>query len=188
MNQSEIIKQMSDQEVKKSLVFSQLLFISIAFVLSVFLFDNLTDWQLYFNWQWREIVYYGIFSGLLVVSIDLMIMKTIPKRFYDDGGINERIFTSLSIPEIIGVTLLIAISEEFLFRGVIQTVFGYVFASTLFALVHIRYLKKPLLLISVLFVSFLIGYIFEVTGNLLVTITSHFTIDVLLGLIIYFKK
>lgn len=84
--------------------------------------------------------------------------------------------------------MLVAIAEELLFRGVIQTTFGYLISSTLFALIHFRYLKKPVLLISVLFVSFYIGYIFILTENLLVTITAHFVVDFTLGLVIRFQK
>src|SRR5699024_11474282 len=62
---------------------------------------------------------------------------------------------------------------ELLFRGVLQTTFGYIPASVIFALVHVRYLSKPVLLISVLLISFFIGYLFEVTGNLYVTILDR---------------
>src|SRR5699024_12180646 len=125
--------------------------------------DQLSDWQVYFKWQWQEIIYFGLFSGLFIVLIDLIMMKVLPKRMFDDGGINERIFTSLSVNEIVGITMLIAVSEELLFRGVMRTVFGYIFASTLFALMHIRYLRKPVLLVSFLFVIFFMRYLFKVT-------------------------
>src|SRR5699024_12098023 len=82
---------------------------------------------------------------------------------------------------IIIITLIVAISEEVLFRGVIQTTFGYIFASSLFAIIHIRYLKKPILFLLVLFTSFLIGYLFLITENLLVTIVFHFLFDLFLG-------
>ncbi|WP_404453206.1 type II CAAX prenyl endopeptidase Rce1 family protein [Oceanobacillus kapialis] len=49
-------------------------------------------------------------------------------------------------------------------------------------------MKKPVLFISVLLVSFYIGYLFEQTGNLIVTITAHFIVDFLLGLTIRFYK
>src|SRR5699024_12769703 len=111
-------------------------------------------------------------------------MYIFPKRYYDDGGINERIFKNLSIKEIFLITLLIAISEELLFRGVIQTTFGYLFASILFALVHLRYLKKPVLLISFLVISFLIGYIFLLTLNFFVSIITFFIFYFLLCFII----
>lgn len=188
MKQSEIIKLMSDEELKKQLLLSQFIFLFIGFLLSTFLFNNLSEWLIYFNWDINEIVYYGVVPGLIIVLIDVLLMFVFPKRYYDDGGINERVFKNQSIGYIFILSLVVAVSEELLFRGVVQTTFGYVFASVLFALVHFRYLKKPVLLISVLIVSFYIGYMFEITGNLLVTITAHFTVDFLLGLLIRFQK
>ncbi len=188
MKQSELIKQMTDKELKKQVILSQLIFITIGVILSVFLFEKMSDWLLYFNWNPIEIFYYGAISGLIIVGIDLIIMYIFPERYYDDGGINEKLFKNLSIADIFCVTLIIVVSEEILFRGLVQTTFGYVFASVLFALMHIRYLKKPVLLISVLLISFYIGYLFELTGNLYVTITSHFVVDFLLGLLIVFRN
>lgn len=188
MKQNELIKQMTDKELKKQVILSQLIFITIGIILSIFLFEEMSDWLLYFNWNPKEVFYYGVISGLIIVSIDLIIMYIFPESYYDDGGINEKLFKNLSISDIFCVTLIIAVSEEILFRGVVQTTFGYVFASVLFALMHIRYLKKPVLLISVLLISFYIGYLFELTENLYVTITSHFTVDFLLGLFIRFQK
>lgn len=131
---------------------------------------------------------YGAVPALVIVVIDIILIWTVPRKYLDDGGINERIFQKQSISFIFIVALTVAISEELLFRGVIQTVFGYFVASTIFALVHLRYLKKPVLFISVVGISFLMGYLFEITGNLLVTITTHFIVDFLLGLVIRFIK
>lgn len=188
MKQSEKIKLLSDKELKINLIFSQGLFIIIAILLSLFLFDQFSDWSLLFHWDVKEITFYGIIPGLTIVGIDLVLTSILPESAFDDGGINERIFKNQSVPYIVSITLFIAIAEELLFRGVIQTVFGYVFASILFALVHFRYLKKPVLFISVITVSLLIGYIFLLTENLFVTITLHFIVDLLLGIYIRFKK
>ncbi|GAB3052683.1 CPBP family intramembrane metalloprotease [Virgibacillus ainsalahensis] len=188
MKQSELIKQLSDEELTKQLIWSQFIFLIIGFILSLLLFENILDWLLYFTWDIKEILLYGIVTGLIIVIMDMILIFVFPKRYYDDGGINERIFKNQSIRYIVLISFMVAVSEEILFRGVVQTTFGYVFASFLFALVHIRYLKKTVLLISVLFVSFYIGYMFELTENLAVTIAAHFTVDFLLGLFIRFKK
>ncbi|MBP2077831.1 CPBP family intramembrane glutamic endopeptidase [Oceanobacillus polygoni] len=188
MKQTELIKQLSDAELKKQLFLSQGIFLLISIGLSFFLFDSFSNWILYFNWNFHELLMYGVVVGLIIVIIDIFIMWVFPKKYVDDGGINERIFQNQSIPFIFILSLVVAISEELLFRGVIQTEFGYFIASTVFALVHFRYLKKPVLFISVVGISFWIGYLFEITGNLLVTITTHFIVDFLLGLVIRFKK
>lgn len=188
MKQSEIMKQLSDKELKQQLLLSQLFIAATAIILSFFLFDSVSDWLLYFNWDIEEIFMYGVLPGITIVVFDLVIIRLFPKEAYDDGGINERIFRNQSVIYIFSISLLVAVSEELLFRGVIQTVFGYFSASILFALVHIRYLKKPVLFISVLLTSFFIGYLFMATENLVVTITAHFLVDFLLGLMIRFKK
>lgn len=187
MKQNDILKHISDKELRKSVVLSQLLFLIIGFILSLFLFDHVNNWASMIQVDPDELVYYGIIPGISIVLIDLILTRIIPFRYLDDDGINKRIFSNISVPHIFCLTLLIAISEEVLFRGVIQTTFGFFFASLIFAVVHIRYLRKPVLLLSVLFISFSIGYIFELTGNLLVTVTIHFLVDFLLGLLIRYN-
>lgn len=188
MRQNELLQNISDEDLKKSLLLSQGLFLLISLLLSLFLFEHFFDWFHYFKFNLVEIIYYGLIPGLIIVIIDIILMRNLPKRYWDDGGINERIFQNRSIGDIFLLALIVAISEELLFRGLIQTTFGYFIASIIFALVHFRYLKKPVLLVTVLLLSFYIGFLFEITGNLLVTITMHFTIDFLLGLMIRFQK
>lgn len=188
MKQSELINQMSPNDLKKSLIVSQMFFLMISIVLSFIFFEHISNWLFYFELNGIDILYYGVIPGILIVTIDLVLMRFLPRRYYDDGGINEKVFKNRTTVEIFYLALIIAVSEELLFRGVIQTTFGYVIASTIFALAHFRYLKKPVLLVSVLLLSFYIGYLFEITGNLLVTISAHFIIDFLLGLIIRNQK
>jgi uncharacterized protein len=187
MKQSELIKQLSEEELRKAVVYSQLLFLLIAFIASFILFDSLTTWTTLFQFDYKEIVYFGVVTGIIIILIDLILIVYVPDKYYDDGGINKRIFTNLSPIKILFLTLLISIAEESLFRGVVQSTFGYLVASIIFAIVHVRYLNKPVLLISVLFVSFILGYLYEITNNLFVTITAHFIVDFILGLAIRFK-
>ncbi|WP_338066936.1 CPBP family intramembrane glutamic endopeptidase [Virgibacillus profundi] len=156
MKQSELIKQMSDEELKKQLVLSQILILFAGIVLSLFLFDSQREWLFYFEWDLKDILIYGFTPGLLIVFVDMILIYSLPKKYYDDDGINDRIFSNQSILYIFSISLIVAVSEELLFRGVIQTTFGYVFASVLFALIHFRYIKKPVMLISIFFVSFFI--------------------------------
>lgn len=54
----------------------------------------------------------------------------------------------------------------------------------MFILVHTRYLLKPILLFFIILMSFFFGFLYEWTGNLVVTIVTHFTIDFIIGLFI----
>nr|WP_153736292.1 type II CAAX endopeptidase family protein [Aquibacillus halophilus] len=179
---------MSDYQLKQQLLLSQFILFTLSLIASLFLFDSFKDWLDLFKWQPTQFILYGVLPGIIVILIDLFLMYNLPKKLYDDGGINEKIFKNRTVTEIFIISLVVAISEEMLFRGVIHTIFGYFFASILFALVHIRYLSKPVLLISILLLSFYLGYMYEITNNLFVTIIAHFIIDFFLALIIRFKK
>ncbi|MBN8234727.1 CPBP family intramembrane metalloprotease [Halobacillus kuroshimensis] len=187
--QQEMIQEMSDKQITFHLLLTQMIILSAAVVASAFLFDPfLSEWQEQFHINWRDWWLYGVIPGLIVLLIDLFLMYVLPESAYDDGGVNKRVFASRSFPGIIFITLLVAVSEEMLFRGVLHHEFGYITASVLFAILHIRYLKRVVLLLSVLFVSFFIGYMYEATGSLAVTITAHFIIDVVLGVWIRLGK
>ncbi len=187
MKQADIIRQLSSNELKKSVLYTQYIIFFLSVILSLFLFNSFTDWIKLFEFDLLMIIYYGVIPAGIVIFIDLIIDKYIPNHYLDDGGINNKLFKNKSVLSIFMIALIVAIAEELLFRGVLQTVFGYVFASSLFAIIHIRYLKKPILLISIIGLSFYIGYLFEMTQNLLVTMTAHFLIDFILGLIIKFR-
>src|SRR5699024_3626217 len=141
-----------------------------------------------FTVHFSEIFYYGVLFALALVIIEIILYNLLPKKHVDDGGINEKLFRNQSVISILFIALTVAIPEEFLFRGVIQTACGYIRASSLFVVVHTRYLRKQVLLVILTGTSFLIGYIFELTNNLLVTIVFHFVVNFTLGLYIKFNK
>ncbi|WP_100372661.1 CPBP family intramembrane glutamic endopeptidase [Bacillus sp. FJAT-45037] len=185
--QTRPIDRLSDREVLISLYLSQLAIILLAMVLSFFVFPDFLSFYRLLSFSWFDVIIIGGgFAGIVVLA-DVLIDRFVPKRFLDDGGINERVFTNRSIPHMVILCMTIAIAEEWLFRAVLQTAFGLVIASTLFALVHVRYVKKPFLFIFVLLVSFSLGWLFKYTESLIVTITAHFLIDFLFGLYIRSK-
>ena len=187
MKQADIVRQLSSDELKKSVLYTQLILFSLSIVLSLFFFESFTNWFELFKINTKQIIYYGIIPASFIIIIDIILDAVIPKRYLDDGGINKKLFSEQSIFSIFIIAAVVAVSEEVLFRGVIQTTFGYIFASSLFAIIHIRYLKKPILLLSIIGISFYIGYLFEITQNLSVTIVAHFLIDFILGLLIKYK-
>ena len=186
-NYFELIKQIPDKELVKSLYMTQMLLFVIAFILGIFLFDNWQSFFALFHFSDQNIPLVGAGAGLLVVIVDVILMKLLPAKWYDDGGLNERIFQERSFREIAMIAAIVALAEEILFRGVIQTHFGLVAASLIFALIHFRYLFHFFLFINVVGLSFLIGIVYHQTGNLAVTIMMHFVIDFLLGCIIKIK-
>lgn len=187
-SQSELIKQMSGKQVRQSVFLSQLLFVIIALGVSLFIFPNFLYWLDILELNLQQILIYGVLPALILVIIEILLSKVVSKKALDDGGINEKVFKDASVGTIFILALVIAISEELLFRGVLQTTFGLFIASGIFAVIHVRYLKKPILFIFVVLTSFLIGYLFELTNNLLVVIVFHFALDFLLGLFIKYRK
>src|SRR5699024_12576233 len=143
--QSEIIKQMPQSMLRKQLLLSQGIFFIIGILLSIFLFDHMTDWFYILIFNWRDIIKYGVLPAIILVIVEMILYKMLDDSHFDDGGINKKMFQGEQISWIIIITLIVAISEQVLFRGVIQTPFGNVFASSLFAIMHIRYINKPTL-------------------------------------------
>ena len=190
-NQAEIVKKMTPKELLLHLYLSQLLFLLIGIIAAYFLFENLQQFLGILQWHPWDIFFIGSGLAVSVVILDLWLMKVASRELFDDGGINEKMFQTRSIPHIVWLAFVISLSEELLFRGVIQTHAGIWIASILFALLHIRYLSKWFLFLSVLILSFLLGVLYDWTNNLLVTIWAHFLIDALLAIKIrldYLKK
>lgn len=185
--QAELIKSLTEKEIILSVIFTQVILLILASILSPFFFKNWHSFSLVFQWDFKWI-FIGVISGLVVVSLDLFLMKRLPQRYYDDGGINNKIFANLNFVQMMGLVLVIAIAEEWLFRGIIQTKFGLIPASIIFSIIHMRYWAHWYLIVNVLVLSIWIGLVFEWSGQLLwPVIFMHFIIDFLLGISIRLK-
>lgn len=186
--QAEIIKQLTKEELSFHLYITQLILIVISIISAFFLFKNFSAFFNLFQLD-SSIFTLGLTNGIIIVVLDIVFMKILPNHYYDDGGINESIFKNRSITEIALLTAVIAICEELLFRGVIQTHFGLIIASVIFAIVHIRYWGHWFLIFNILLLSFWMGLVYEWSDhNLLVTIMMHFIIDFILGFIIKYRN
>ena len=183
----ETVAGLTEKELLFHLVATQILLLTISAILGMILFDSLNEFKDLFIWDDFNILSVGLLAGAAVVALDIILMKYLPKSYYDDGGLNERIFRNRSVIQIMLIAAMVAISEEILFRGVIQTNTGLIISSVIFAVVHYRYLFNWFLFTNIILLSFLIGYIYMITNNLVVTIVMHFFIDFILGLIIKFR-
>ncbi|MEK4564820.1 CPBP family intramembrane glutamic endopeptidase [Alkalihalobacillus sp. FSL R5-0424] len=137
-----------------------------------------------------EALFSMIGIGLLVAGIVLLcewiLTKIVSKEALDEGGINKLIFGRMSVIHILIFCLLVSVVEELLFRAVIQTLIGLVGASLLFAIIHVRYLRKPVLFGVMVAVSFSLGLLFQWTNHLVAPITAHFFINFIAALFIRF--
>jgi uncharacterized protein len=120
-------------------------------------------------------------TGIIMPLISINLERLLPDKYFDDGGINEKIFSSLSYGHIFVLTVLIAFSEEWLFRGVLQPLLGFGLTSIIFSLLHVRYIKKPFLFGMVTLLSFWLGYLYVWTDNVWVPFAAHFLIDFISG-------
>ncbi|MBA4537333.1 CPBP family intramembrane metalloprotease [Bacillus aquiflavi] len=186
--QLDLIKQLSEKELLFHLYATQILLLAVSFFLCMILFGNFSAFFSIFVWDDPQILYIGGGAGLAVVIIDIVLMRLLPSDYYDDGGLNKKVFQNRATIHIAFIAVIVAFSEEILFRGMIQTHFGLVAASLIFAGVHFRYLFNWFLFVNITVLSFFIGLIYEWTENLLVTIFMHFIIDFLLGLLIKIKS
>lgn len=181
---TDMIKEISTKQLLFHLYLTQIILLTISSILGIILFDSLSEFLNLFKWNDYRIWVIGGVAGLAVVMLDLILMRLLPSSYYDDGGLNERIFRNRNIVHIAFIAAVVAFCEELLFRGIIQTHAGLVVSSIIFAIVHYRYLFNWFLFLNIIILSFFIGYLFLLTGNLLVTIFMHFIIDFLLGILI----
>ncbi|AGT32563.1 membrane protein [Geobacillus genomosp. 3] len=179
--QSEQIRQMTDREVLFHLYLTQGLLLAVAGGLSPFLFDW-AGWRRLWQFHLTDVLLYGVGAAALVLAVDFLAMRYLPRDWHDDGGVNEKIFRSRSIPHLFFLCGLIAVTEEWLFRGIVQTHWGLWAASVIFAALHIRYLEKWFLFFMVMVLSLFLGVLYEQTNSLWVTVTAHFLIDFVLAL------
>ncbi|MBN8208028.1 CPBP family intramembrane metalloprotease [Bacillus sp. NTK071] len=182
--QAEIVNNLSDRELLINVYLTQGILLILSFVIGVILFSEVWFIDEIVEFNMSDMLFLGGGLALLVVLIDQFLMKVLPEDKLDDGGINERIFSNLSVPHILFLAFIISFSEELMFRGVVQTHLGLFIASGLFAIIHVRYLAKPVLFTLVVGISFSLGILFELTDNVLVTITAHFLIDSTMGILI----
>ncbi|MEW9049792.1 MAG: CPBP family intramembrane glutamic endopeptidase [Neobacillus sp.] len=184
---TDLINGLTDKELLFHLYMTQLILLVISIILGLILYDHYSFLQNIHITDPR-ILTVGIPAGIIVVLLDILLMRFLPPSFYDDGGLNVRIFRNRNVFHIAFIAAFVAFSEEILFRGVIQTKVGLIVASIIFAVIHYRYLFNWFLFSNIVLLSFLIGFIYDWTNNLAITIVMHFSIDFLLGLYIKCKK
>ncbi|WCN36758.1 CPBP family intramembrane glutamic endopeptidase [Aneurinibacillus uraniidurans] len=135
--------------------------------------------------DWWSVVLYGTLAALFVIVVEVGLTLALSREMFDDGGVNELLFRDLSSIQIICLCFVVAVSEELLFRAVIQPEFGIWWTSILFTVVHVRYWKKWVMVAVVCGISLLFGALVVRTGSVWTTIWAHFLIDATLG---YFIK
>ncbi|MCE7791049.1 CPBP family intramembrane metalloprotease [Salipaludibacillus sp. CUR1] len=185
--QAEIVKKLTDRELLLNLYVTQLVFLVIALLLSWWWFGSVFAFTQFIEFRYDHLLI-GLGFGLSIVLIEIVLYKLLPEKWFDDGGINKRVFSNRHPLHILFISIIVAVSEEVMFRGVIQSQFGIWIASITFALIHFRYLSNLFLFSFTVFLSFSLGLLFLYTENLLTVITAHVVIDFLLGLLLRYDS
>ncbi|MCR8995263.1 CPBP family intramembrane glutamic endopeptidase [Brevibacillus laterosporus] len=186
MNRNNKLDQLDDRTLLLNLWLTQGIVLLIALLGSWFLYTKTEFWQLLLTMH-PSYLGYAVLLIVLVVTSNIIIEKTVPPSWVDDGGMNERIFRSLSIPTTFLLCVAVGISEEWLFRGVIHELIGNVWTSILFTAIHFRYLQKPILIGMVFLTSYLLGILFTWTNSLITVMFVHATINFVLALFLKYK-
>lgn len=186
MNRNNKLDQLDDRTLLLNLWLTQGIVLLIALLGSWFLYTKTEFWQLLLTMH-PSYLGYAVLLIVLVVASNIIIEKTVPPSWVDDGGMNERIFRSLSIQTTFLLCVAVGISEEWLFRGVIHELIGNVWTSILFTAIHFRYLQKPILIGMVFLTSYLLGILFTWTNSLITVMFVHATINFVLALFLKYK-
>ncbi len=83
-------------------------------------------------------------------------------------------FSTMSVLDLLIISLLAGVAEELLFRGVLQVKYGIAVASVLFGLAHA--VSVAYVVVTVI-MGLYIGLIYRVSGSLLPPIQMHFIYD-----------
>lgn len=123
----------------------------------------------------------GTFVALFGIAVQFIAWKIFTVDAFDDGGVN-RLLLELPAKTLFSMFMIGAFSEELLVRGVVQTgigaylgpVQGVLVTSILFTAMHIRYLKKPVLMSGVFLLSLILCALYSYTSTLWATVYTHF--------------
>ncbi|MGF7185571.1 hypothetical protein GGQ84_001662 [Desulfitispora alkaliphila] len=127
----------------------------------------------------------GTFAGFGVfVLVYLLYLKLPSFRAWGQRQVMPML-KSFSTSELLIMGITAGIAEEILFRGALQPILGIFITSLLFGIVH-YWFKKELLPygIAAFCISILLGWSYEVSGNLIVPIAIHsvYNVSVILAI------
>lgn len=134
----------------------------------------------------RQVLGLGTILGVLAMAMQTGIAVFLPERLWADDGTNIS-FTQLSYAHILPLMALTAIGEELFFRAAIQSLLlrwvpsvavGLAAAAAVFAVAHVRYVTRPVLLAGTWGIGLLLGWGYWFTGNIWTAIWAHFLINV----------
>lgn len=169
--------------IRLNLYLTQAIILAVALSLS-FSVHGVAHIASYFHFPSATQIAWAIGISVAVALCGILMERFLPRDWIDDGGINKLVFSRLSRGEITLLCISVGICEEWLFRGGLQPLIGNGWTSLAFTLLHVRYIKKPLLFFCVYVISYVMGMLFDSSGGLVVPMLAHAMIDLIQALYI----
>ncbi|MFM1652754.1 CPBP family intramembrane glutamic endopeptidase [Brevibacillus sp. B_LB10_24] len=166
------LKEMDQRTLYLNLLLTQGIVLCAGIILSLTVHGWQESWLLFRFPGWRAMAF-AVGAASAIAALSLLLERILPKQWLDDGELNRRIFHGLSMWQTALLCGLVGLSEEWLFRGVIQPLAGNLLTSLAFALIHFRYLRKPFLSLTVFLTSLVLGWLYQSAQSLLVPIEAH---------------
>lgn len=165
-----------------NVILSQVILVAAGVLLWFFLPEVKVAEVLRLNYRSIQIVVFLAGSGLLL-GLQLLFHYYVSKDHLTEE-INILLINTFSLPELAAIFFFGALTEEILFRGILQPWLGIWLASLFFTLIHFRYLKKLFLLLEVFLMGLILGWTFWQSGTIWVPAFCHFTVNILTAFLI----
>ncbi|EKE03216.1 MAG: hypothetical protein ACD_20C00234G0038 [uncultured bacterium] len=131
---------------------------------------------IYFNYVH---IFWSVIAAVFMLVVNYIAInefsKFIPffKSLKDAYNDIAYLAADVSLPAALLIALISGFVEEFFFRGILQQQFGIIIASVVFGLFHIGNAKTLSYGLYAILIGFYFGWLFMITGNLLVPIIVH---------------
>ena len=136
-------------------------------------------WGVALSMAVSSVVGLGLAAGGMVVAAGALLRRRLRLALDLEAALRETLGRR-GILEIALLALFSGVAEETFFRGALQPVLGWVAASLLFGAVHFVPRKAYLLWTPfAVVVGFLLGGLYEWSGNIWAPVTAHVTINAL---------
>jgi len=134
-----------------------------------------------------------IFASIGLLFVGALLTYLVPSKYIDN---TNQEMPNYSITVTCSLMFAGALFEELLFRGIIQNLI-YLFtdsrwiaiiaATLLFVCFHVRYFKKPVMLLNITLPGLVFGWVYYETSNLLVPLMVHFATNVMMTLLLKYN-
>lgn len=168
------------QELKRDEILSLVLITECFILVITAALDYLWNIDVLYNINiTMESSFIGLLCSISLIICNYTIVFILPK-IIKPLKIIETAYSEVSklvincdFSAIILIAILTGISEELLFRGILQDKIGIIAASILFGLLHIASKETIVSGIYAIFIGLFLGYTYIYTGNLWVPIIIH---------------